>query len=161
MIFPRNACFLCALCGNINAFFFSAPNYTVQNPLWKIQVYVKEKQITSKKENCFRITTLEIRTQIHQIIVSWGYCKCLGRCRAKNISRPFLHIMSNFFNEKKARYKIPLKPKAPFKWVFMDIIPSTAPKTLTSDTNFSRYLLIVDAYSNIPKLYGMEKTTTE
>ena len=25
---------------------------------------------------------------------------------------------------KKARSKIPLNPKAPFKWVFMDIIPS-------------------------------------
>ena len=46
---------------------------------------------------------------------------------------------------KKARSKIPRKPKAPFKWVFMDIIPSTAPKILTSDTTFSNYLLIVDA----------------
>ena len=63
------------------------------------KIIEKSKQITSKKENCFRITTSEIRTYIHQIIVSWGYCKCLGRCRAKNISRPFLHIMSNFFNE--------------------------------------------------------------
>ena len=62
---------------------------------------------------------------------------------------------------KKARSNIPLKPKAPFKWVFMDIIPSTTPASLTSDTNFSNYLLIVDAYSNIPKLYGVEKITTE
>ena len=62
---------------------------------------------------------------------------------------------------KKARSKIPLKPKAPIKWVFMDIIPSTAPKILTSDTTFSNYLLIIDAYSNIPKLYGMKKITTE
>ena len=46
---------------------------------------------------------------------------------------------------KKARSKIPLKPKAPFKWVFMDIIPSTAPESLTSDTTFSNYLLLVDA----------------
>ena len=61
----------------------------------------------------------------------------------------------------KARSKIPLKPKAPFKWVFMDIIPSTAPKILTSDKTFSNYLLIVDAYSKIPKLYGMENITTE
>ena len=43
----------------------------------------------------------------------------------------------------------------------MDIIPSTAPKNLTSDTTFSNYLLIVDAYFNIPKFYGMEKITTE
>ena len=62
---------------------------------------------------------------------------------------------------KKARSKIPLKPKAPFKWVFMDIIPSTAHKILTSDTNFSNYLLIVDAYSKIPNLYGMDNITTE
>ena len=69
--------------------------------------------------------------------------------------------MPNLFNEKKARSKIPLKPKAPLKWVLMDIIPSTAPKILTSDTTFSNYLLIVDAYSKIPNLYGMEKITTE
>ena len=43
----------------------------------------------------------------------------------------------------------------------MDIIPSTAPKSLTSDTIFSNYLLIVDAYSKIPKLYVMEKLSTE
>ena len=61
---------------------------------------------------------------------------------------------------KKARSKIPLKPKSPFRWIFMDIIPSTTPKSLTSDTTFSNYLLIVDAYSNIPKLYGMENITT-
>ena len=46
---------------------------------------------------------------------------------------------------KKARSEIPLKPKAPFKWVFMGIIPSTTPKILTSDTTFSNYLLIVDS----------------
>ena len=43
----------------------------------------------------------------------------------------------------------------------MDIIPSTAPKSLTSDATFYNYLLIFDAYSKIPKLYGMEKITTE
>ena len=46
---------------------------------------------------------------------------------------------------KKAGSKIPLKPKAPFKWVLMDIIPSTAPKRLTSDTTFCSYILIVYA----------------
>ena len=61
---------------------------------------------------------------------------------------------------KKARSKVQLKPKAPFKWVFMDVIPSTAPKSLTNDTNFKNYLLIVDAYSKIPKLHGMENITT-
>ena len=61
---------------------------------------------------------------------------------------------------KKARSKLPLKPKSPFKWVFMGIIPYIAPKSLTNDTNFKNYLLIVDAYSKIPKLYGMENITT-
>ena len=46
---------------------------------------------------------------------------------------------------KKARSKITLNPKAPFKWGFMDIIPSTAPKSLTSDTKFCNFLLIVDS----------------
>ena len=62
---------------------------------------------------------------------------------------------------KKTRYKNPLKPKAPLKWVFMDIIQSTAPKILTSETTLYNYLLIVDAYSKITKIYGMEKFFTE
>ena len=61
---------------------------------------------------------------------------------------------------KKARSKLPLKPKAPFNWVFMDVIPSTAPKSLTNDTNFKNYFFIVDAYSKIRKLYGTENITT-
>ena len=32
---------------------------------------------------------------------------------------------------------------------------------MTSEKPFSNYLLVVDAYSNIPKLYGMEKITRE
>ena len=42
----------------------------------------------------------------------------------------------------------------------MDIIPSTAPKSLTNDTTFSNYLFIVDAYSKTPNIYGMENITT-
>ena len=43
----------------------------------------------------------------------------------------------------------------------MHSIPAIYPKRLTSRSNFSNYLLIVDAYSKIPKLYGMEKVTSE
>ena len=43
----------------------------------------------------------------------------------------------------------------------MDIIPSTAPKTLTVSFKKPNYLLIVDAYSKIPNIYRMEKVTTE
>ena len=63
--------------------------------------------------------------------------------------------------DKKAGSKILLKLKAPFKWVFMDNIPATAPKSLTSDTTFSNYLLIVNTYSKIPRFYGMDRITTK
>ena len=43
----------------------------------------------------------------------------------------------------------------------MDIIPSTAPKRLTSDAKVSNSILIVNAYSKISKLYIMERITTE
>ena len=72
-----------------------------------------------------------------------------------------MHIITDLLHEKNARSKNPLKPKAPFKWVFMDIIPSTAPIFLTGDTTFSNNLLIVHAYSKIPKLYGIKKISTE
>ena len=62
---------------------------------------------------------------------------------------------------KKARSKNTLKQKLSLKWVYMDIIPSTAPKRLTSDTNVSNYFLIVDAYSKISKLWDMEKIKPE
>ena len=62
---------------------------------------------------------------------------------------------------KKASSKDQLKPKAPFKWIFMDIIPATPPKCLTRGTTFSNCILIVDAYSKTSKLYGMERITAE
>ena len=43
----------------------------------------------------------------------------------------------------------------------MDNISATSPKGLTKDTTFDNYLLIVDAYSKITKLYGMENITNE
>ena len=43
----------------------------------------------------------------------------------------------------------------------MVIIPVIAQNVLTSKTTFSNYLLIVNAYSKIPKLYGTEIIDTE
>ena len=51
---------------------------------------------------------------------------------------PFCTSCKIYSMNKKAISKLPLNPKAPFKWVFMDIIPSTAPKSLTNDTNFKK-----------------------
>ena len=62
---------------------------------------------------------------------------------------------------KNTRSKTPLNPKSPFDWVFIDIIPATAPKRLTSNTTCSNGHSIVDAYYKILKLYGIDKITTE
>ena len=39
---------------------------------WGNQGNVKDKEITSKEENCSIIITSKIRSQIHQINVGWG-----------------------------------------------------------------------------------------
>ena len=54
---------------------------------------------------------------------------------------PFCTSCKIFSMNKKAWSKLPLKSKALFK-VFIDIIPSTAPKSLTNDTNLQK--LFVD-----------------
>ena len=43
----------------------------------------------------------------------------------------------------------------------MDIISTISSRSLTKYTTFDHYLLFVDAYSKLPKLYGMENITTE
>ena len=43
----------------------------------------------------------------------------------------------------------------------MDIIPAISSKSLIKYTNFSNYLLIVDAYSKLPIIYVMENIITE
>ena len=58
---------------------------------------------------------------------------------------------------KKNGSKTASNSKALFKWVFMDIIPGTPPIVLTSETTFSNYLFIGDAWKKTPKLYVMEK----
>ena len=54
--------------------------------------------------------------------------------------------MSDIFNEQKGWIQKYITSIGTFQVVFMDIIPETAPKHLTSETNFSNYLLAVDAY---------------
>ena len=44
---------------------------------------------------------------------------------------------------------------------YIYIVPETSSKLFTSETNYSNYILIVDAYSKSPKNYGMEWITTE
>ena len=62
---------------------------------------------------------------------------------------------------KKSRSKQPLDPVGPLKWVFMDIIPSPHSKSIDKEACFANYLLVVDAYSRVPRLFGLEEMTTE
>ena len=54
--------------------------------------------------------------------------------------------------------KTPLNPKTPFKWVSMYIITYLFSDSLIKYTAFYNYLLVVDAYSKLPRLYEMEKS---
>ena len=69
--------------------------------------------------------------------------------------------MLGIFNEQKVWIQKSIGTKGTFQMGFMDITPATAPKWLTSETTFSNCLSIVVAYSKIPKLYGMERVSTE
>ena len=53
---------------------------------------------------------------------------------------PFCTLCKISSMNKKARSKNIINPKATFNCIFVDIIPSTSPKSLTSDTTFSNYL---------------------
>ena len=54
-----------------------------------------------------------------------------------------------------------MNPNTHLKLVLMDIIPDFFSKSLSEDTTFSKYILIMDAYFKIPKLYGIKNITTE
>ena len=43
----------------------------------------------------------------------------------------------------------------------MDIITDSSFNSLTKDTTFDNYILIVDAYSKLPRPYGMKNIPTE
>ena len=73
---------------------------------------------------------------------------------------PFCTSCHIYLMNRKARSKTPLKPKVNFKWVFMDIIPATSPKSLTSETISFNYILTFDSYLNFSKNYSMEIITT-
>ena len=72
-------------------------------------------------------------------------------CTSCKISTRNKHTISN----------TPLNPRTPFKWVLMYIIPALSSKSLAKETKFSNCLLFLDAYSKLPRLYGMENITTE
>ena len=89
LIFPRNACFLCALCGNVTAFFFSAPNYTMKKPFWKRQVcpafinVMIENILSHKsgdKSTLYNVVMNVFPLLSHIFIRTWSFCFAVTWC---------------------------------------------------------------------------------
>ena len=87
--FPRNACFLCALCGTVTAFFSFAPKNTVQNLLWKIQIYPEfinvmiENNLSHKsgaKSTLCNVAMKDFPLLLHICIRTWPFCFAVTRC---------------------------------------------------------------------------------
>ena len=106
---------------------------------------LRQKLLYSSKRSLLDGDTVNVWKQIYLRVDLDPFCKS---CHISTIN-------------KKPIFKTPQNPKTPFKWVFMEIIPAIYPKRLTKDTTFANYLLIVDDYSKLPRLYGMENITTE
>ena len=62
---------------------------------------------------------------------------------------------------KKARSKFHSSQRHPSREFLWILFHHQHPNFFTSETIFSSYLLTFDSYSKIPKLYDMEKITTE
>ena len=69
--------------------------------------------------------------------------------------------MSDLYNKQKCCIKDTSKSQDTFQMVFMYIIPAISYKSLTKENTFDHYLLMVYAYSKLPKLYGMKNITNE
>ena len=121
----------------------------------------KKKKLSARNKIALELLHQRLGHRSTRSLLAWYTSNVWEDIELRIYPYPFCTSCQISSMNKKSRSKITFKPKAPFKWVFMEIIPSTASKSLTSDTTFSNYLLIFDAYSKIPKLYGMEKIATE
>ena len=72
-----------------------------------------------------------------------------------------LHTMSDIFNEQKGYIQKYIKSKFTFQVDFYGYHSINSTKTFDKQDYLHNYLLTVDAYTKIPKLYGKEIITTE
>ena len=102
MIFPRKACYLCALCGSVTALFSSAPKYTVQNPLWKRQVCPEfinvifennQSRNSGSKSTLCNVAMNFFPLSSHIYIRTWPFCFAVTWCPSK--TSMYLSISSN------------------------------------------------------------------
>ena len=67
------------------------------------------------------------------------------------VPHPFYTLCKILKINKNSISKTPLNTETPFKWVLVYIIQSVSFKSSTKDSNFAKYLIIVDSYPKIPK----------
>ena len=89
LIFPRNASFLCALCGKVTALFYFAPKYMVKNPLWKRQVcpefinVMSENNLSHKsgaKSTLCNVAMKDFPLSSYICIRTWPFCFAMMWC---------------------------------------------------------------------------------
>ena len=89
LIFPRNTCFLCAICGKVTELFSFAPKYTVQKPLWISQVCPEfidlmfENNLSHK--SCTKSTLCNVAIKgspwsLHIFICTYPFCFAVTWC---------------------------------------------------------------------------------
>ena len=117
--------------------------------LGKIKEISKTKKLPPRKKIALEFLHQILGHRSTRSLLVWDTVNVWENIEIQIDPDPFCTSCQISSKNKKARSKNLLKIKSPFKWVFMEIIPSTAPKRLISDTTFSKYVLFVDAYSKI------------
>ena len=70
----KGFCTLCLIAKEKNSFTLPHSAQRKHEYLGKIKEISKTNKLPSRKQNCFIMITSQIRSQIHHIIVVWGYC---------------------------------------------------------------------------------------
>ena len=102
----------------------------------KIKNMSKKNKFPARKKIALELIHQRLGHRSTRSLLAGGTENVWGDVELKINPDPFCTSCQISSMKKNTRSKIPLHTKAPFKWVFMDIIPSTAPKILTSETIF-------------------------
>ena len=124
---PRNACFLCALCGRVSALFSFAQKYMVQNHLWKIQVcpefvnvMIKNNLLHksgAKSKLCNRLfSIITLMNSGHTCLFHKGFCTVYFGAKENNAvtlphSAQRKHAFLGIIKEMSKKKKLPARTK--------------------------------------------------
>ena len=111
--------------------------------LGKIKDMTKKKKLPARKKIDLQLLHQRFRHRSTRSLLAGDTTNVWEDVELRIYPDPFCTSCQISSINKKARSKIPLNPKAPFKWVFMDLIPSKSLQSLNSDTAFSNYILLL------------------